>query len=54
MISKPLDTVHKRSMEGAYGKVLQVAGEAGEDWAKNGIKGELCEFAKAVRWWVSH
>ena len=51
--SKPLDEVHKRSMEGSYGKVMQVAAEAGEFWDKKGIVGGLKEFGDSVRWWVS-
>jgi len=30
---------HKRSINGSYGKVLQAASEAGEDWGKKGFNG---------------
>jgi hypothetical protein len=52
--TKAMDDFHKRSMEGSYGKVIQAASEAGEYWAKKGLRGGLKEFADAVRWWVSN
>jgi len=51
---KPLDDLHKRSMAGAHGKVLQAASEAGEFWSKRGFSGGMKEFAYAVRWWVAN
>ena len=37
---KPLDELHKRSMEGAHGKVLQAASEAGEFWSGKAFPAE--------------
>jgi len=41
-------------MQGAYGKVMVAASEAGEYWANKGVRGGLREFQNALSWWVSH
>jgi hypothetical protein len=51
--SKAMDEFHRRSMQGYYGKVIQVASEAGEFWADKSIAGGLKEFVVAVHWWVT-
>ena len=50
---RALDTFHKRSMNGSYGKVLQASSEAGEYWNKHGLIGGLKPFVETVKWWVS-
>lgn len=51
--SRALDTFHKRSMKGSYGKVLQASSEAGEYWHKKGVSGGMKEFVDSIKWWVS-
>jgi hypothetical protein len=49
--TRAMDEFHKRSMEGHYGKVMQLSSEAGEYWLENGIRGGLEEFVRAIHWW---
>jgi hypothetical protein len=49
--TRAMDEFHKRSMEGHYGKIMQLSSRAGEYWAEKGIIGGLSEFYHAVKWW---
>ncbi len=50
--SKPMNTYHRRSMEGHHGKILQATSEAGEYWADRGVGGTLKQFSDSIKWWV--
>jgi hypothetical protein len=52
--TRAMDEFHRRAMQGAYGKVMVAASEAGEYWAGKGVRGGLQEFEDSLRWWVSH
>jgi hypothetical protein len=62
-----MDSFRKRSMEGHYGKPLQLASMLGEKiantpevdeaityWADKGFKKGMSEFYDSLVWWVSH
>lgn len=52
--TRAMDEFHRRAMQGAYGKVMVAASEAGEYWSQKGVRGGLREFQDALFWWVSH
>jgi hypothetical protein len=52
--TRAMDEFHRRAMQGAYGKVMVAASEAGEYWALKGVRGGLREFKDSLLWWVSH